>query len=240
MTALTEPIPSTSAEHKRLPELVRSYLAGSLPAGGQNAGNGSGAADRGDAAAARRTRDAVPGDPGLLHRSRRVLLASALPDRRTPGGYGRRRVRRRQRPASCLALRDSLQDDEGSGDGRWRGDAVPVRAPLGATGHGRKPGTRLAGGRRAHRRSGQRQGATAVVELQFDTAGDIVQATGTRPFPLGKTFVPTPWGGDFSDYASLNGTRIPTHGQAWWELPEGRFIYWRGHIDALELIEQGA
>ena len=82
------------------------------------------------------------------------------------------------------------------------------------------------------------RGATAVVELEFDAAGDIVRATGTRPFAVGKAFVPMPWGGDFSDYASFNGTRIPTYGQAWWELPEGRFVYWRGHIDALELIEQ--
>lgn len=84
------------------------------------------------------------------------------------------------------------------------------------------------------------KGATAVVELEFDAAGDIVRATGTRPFAVGKTLVPTPWGGDFSDYASFNGTRVPTYGQAWWELPEGRFVYWRGHINALELIEQEA
>ena len=81
-------------------------------------------------------------------------------------------------------------------------------------------------------------GSTAVVELSFDDAGDIVRATGTRPFSVGKAFVPTPWGGDFSDYASFNGTRVPTHGQAWWELPEGRFVYWRGHITALQLVEQ--
>jgi hypothetical protein len=84
------------------------------------------------------------------------------------------------------------------------------------------------------------RGPTAVVEWEFDGAGDIARATGTRPFPVGKTFVPTPWGGDFSDYRSFNGTRIPTLGQAWWELPEGRFVYWRGRIHALELIEQEA
>ena len=77
-----------------------------------------------------------------------------------------------------------------------------------------------------------------VHELEFDAAGDIVRATGTRPFAVGKTFVPTPWGGDFSDYASFNGTRVPTCGQAWWELPEGRFVYWRGRINALELIDE--
>ena len=69
-------------------------------------------------------------------------------------------------------------------------------------------------------------GSTAAVALSFDDDGDIVGATGMRPFPVGKAFVPTPWGGDFSNYASFNGTRVPTYGQAWWELPEGRFVYW--------------
>ena len=50
--------------------------------------------------------------------------------------------------------------------------------------------------------------------------------------------MPTPWGGDFSDYVSFNGTRVPTHGQAWWELAEGRFVYWRGRITALQVVEQ--
>lgn len=79
-------------------------------------------------------------------------------------------------------------------------------------------------------------GSNAVVELGFDDAGDIVRATGMRPFWVGKAFVPTPWGGDFSDYASFNGIRLPTYGEAWWELPEGRFVYWAGHITALQLL----
>ena len=80
-------------------------------------------------------------------------------------------------------------------------------------------------------------GSSAAVALSFDDAGDIVGATGMRPFRVGKAFVPTPWGGDFSNYESFNGTRIPTYGQAWWELPEGRFVYWAGHITALQLVE---
>jgi hypothetical protein len=34
----------------------------------------------------------------------------------------------------------------------------------------------------------------------------------------------------------FGGTRVPSFGEAWWELPEGRFVYWRGRITALELI----
>lgn len=80
-------------------------------------------------------------------------------------------------------------------------------------------------------------GATsAVVRWEFDASGDMVRATGTRPFPIGKTFVPRPWGGDFGDFERFAGTRIPTVGEAWWDLPEGRFIYWRGRITAVERI----
>ncbi len=80
-------------------------------------------------------------------------------------------------------------------------------------------------------------GSIAAVALSFDDAGDIVGATGMRPFPIGKAFVPTSWGGDFSDYASFDGTRVPTYGQAWWELPEGRFVYWSSHITGLQQVK---
>jgi hypothetical protein len=79
--------------------------------------------------------------------------------------------------------------------------------------------------------------ARVAVRWQFNEAGDLGGAAGMRPFPLGKTFVASPWGGDFGEYESFAGTRLPTLGEAWWELPEGRFVYWRGRITALELIE---
>ena len=85
-----------------------------------------------------------------------------------------------------------------------------------------------------------RMGATrAAVRWEFDAAGDVVRATGTRPFPVGKSFVPRPWGGDFGEFDRLAGTRIPTLGEAWWDLPEGRFVYWRGRITGLELVGSG-
>ena len=76
--------------------------------------------------------------------------------------------------------------------------------------------------------------AVAAVRWHFDGAGDLVRVTGRRPFPVGKTFVPRPWGGEFGEYASFAGTRVPTRGEAWWELPEGRFVYWRGRVTAFE------
>jgi uncharacterized protein DUF6544 len=79
-------------------------------------------------------------------------------------------------------------------------------------------------------------GDRAAVRWQFNHVGDLVGATGERPYAAGKTFVPRPWGGDFAGYAGLGGVRVPTYGEAWWHLPEGRFVYWRGRISALQLI----
>jgi len=80
-------------------------------------------------------------------------------------------------------------------------------------------------------------GASRVgLELYFDEAGDIVRVAGMRPCLIGRTCEPRPWGGDFGEYASFDGMRIPAFGQAWWDLPEGRFVYWRGRITGVELI----
>ena len=76
----------------------------------------------------------------------------------------------------------------------------------------------------------------AAVRWEFNAAGDLVRATGVRPFPVSKTFEHRRWGGDFGEYDDFAGTRVPSFGQAWWELPTGRFVYWRGRITALELV----
>lgn len=77
-----------------------------------------------------------------------------------------------------------------------------------------------------------------AVRVDFDHSGDVVRTScQARPRPVGKTFVPTSWAGEFGDYAILGGTRIPTTAEVSWELPEGRFVYWRGRITALELLD---
>jgi hypothetical protein len=78
----------------------------------------------------------------------------------------------------------------------------------------------------------------ATVRWTFNETGDLVRATGVRPLPVGKSFVPRRWGGDFGEYAEFAGTRVPSAGEAWWELQEGRFVYWRGRITALELMHE--
>ncbi len=38
----------------------------------------------------------------------------------------------------------------------------------------------------------------------------------------------TPWEGRWSNYAELNGMRVPLDGEVAWLTPEGRKPYWRG------------
>ncbi len=70
-----------------------------------------------------------------------------------------------------------------------------------------------------------------AVTLEFDAAGDIVRASsGGRPLRQGDTWLPTPWSGDFGNYRELGGMRMPTSAEVGWDLPGGRFVYWRGRV----------
>jgi hypothetical protein len=83
--------------------------------------------------------------------------------------------------------------------------------------------------------------ADATVSFEFDEAGDIARATGMRPLRSEDgAFQPTRWGGDFSEYTRFGVTRIPAAAETWWELPEGRFVYWRGRVTGVEEQEGGA
>lgn len=82
-------------------------------------------------------------------------------------------------------------------------------------------------------------GAPLAVAIELDQAGDIARASSeTRLRRVGKTWVPTPWGGDFGDYQLVGGVRIPTRAEVYWELRSGRFVYWRGHVTSLDLVDQ--
>ena len=55
--------------------------------------------------------------------------------------------------------------------------------------------------------------------------------------PCGCTSTrPATWRGRFGDYGVLGGVRIPTSAEVWWELPEGRFTYFRGAVTGLEAL----
>jgi hypothetical protein len=78
-----------------------------------------------------------------------------------------------------------------------------------------------------------------AVVFDFDASGDVFRATATaRPRDVKGASVPTAWGGDFSDYRSLGGIRVPTYAEVYWELPQGRFVYWRGHVTEVQLVDE--
>jgi hypothetical protein len=81
------------------------------------------------------------------------------------------------------------------------------------------------------------RGASVAVRLDFDASGDIVGTfAGARPHLEGKTSVPRPWVGEFSDYTHIGAVRLPSRGEVRWILPDGPFTYWRGEITSLELL----
>lgn len=87
--------------------------------------------------------------------------------------------------------------------------------------------------------------ATAVgserlaVTMEFDDAGDVVRTSSVmRLLKVEKSWVPTPWAGEFRDYQLLAGIRIPTWAEVYWELDSGRFVYWRGTVASAELLDE--
>jgi hypothetical protein len=82
-------------------------------------------------------------------------------------------------------------------------------------------------------------GERLTVELKADADGDIVETSSEmRRRKVGKAWMATPWGGRFENYQTLGGVRIPTAGEAYWDLPEGRYVYWRGAVTSAEPLEE--
>jgi hypothetical protein len=78
-----------------------------------------------------------------------------------------------------------------------------------------------------------------AVRIEFDASGDIVgSAADARPRDVNGSAVPTPWRGEFSDYATLGGIRMPTRAEVYWDLPEKRFVYWRGEITSAQALDE--
>ena len=75
-----------------------------------------------------------------------------------------------------------------------------------------------------------------AVRLEFDEAGDV-RAAGTpaRPRDTPSGPVPTPWGGEYADYRTFGGLRIPVRAEVHWDLPEGRWVWWRGEVTEVAL-----
>lgn len=80
-------------------------------------------------------------------------------------------------------------------------------------------------------------GERLAVTADLDEAGDIVRtASQQRLRKVDGAWCRTPWGGEFRGYAELGGLWLPTRGEAYWELPEGRYVYWRGEILSAEIV----
>lgn len=74
------------------------------------------------------------------------------------------------------------------------------------------------------------------VRFDFDGTGDIVGSSMPgRPRQVGRASVKMPWRGEFADYTTFGGVRIPRHGEVRWELSEGPFTYWEGRMIRVEV-----
>ena len=71
-----------------------------------------------------------------------------------------------------------------------------------------------------------------AVALTFDR-DEIVRVLADR-LRLEDAGTATRWVGEFSDYRSFGGIRMPARGEVRWELPEGPFTYWRATITSVE------
>lgn len=81
-------------------------------------------------------------------------------------------------------------------------------------------------------------GERLAVRFHFDRDGDIVRTSSeSRLLETGKEWRPTPWAGEFHDYETIAGVRLPTRAEASWELPGGRFTYWQGRIIDVQLLD---
>ena len=78
-------------------------------------------------------------------------------------------------------------------------------------------------------------GVQVAVDFEFDARGDIVSASSAARPRDGD--VPRPWGGRFGEYVVMGGVRIPGSGEVSWDLPDGRFTYWRARVTSLETID---
>lgn len=82
-------------------------------------------------------------------------------------------------------------------------------------------------------------GERLVVKIEFDNSGDIVRISSQmRLLKVGEKWVPKPWAGDSGEYAVVGDTRLPTRAEVYWDLDEGRFVYWRGRITSAELLDE--
>lgn len=109
---------------------------------------------------------------------------------------------------------------------RWLGEAVWLPSAL-------LPGDGLAWEAiddRSARATLTDRGTAVAMVAHFGPAGEIVRITADRYRDVGGRGVLTPWVIELGDHARTGGMMVPMTGSVGWELPEGRFEYWRARI----------
>ncbi|MDQ2778610.1 MAG: hypothetical protein M3Y32_03525 [Pseudomonadota bacterium] len=75
---------------------------------------------------------------------------------------------------------------------------------------------------------------TLSLRFRFDEAGLIASVhADARCAGVGKGSVMLPWDCSVSDYQLRHGMKVPTRGEAAWVRPEGRKLYFVGHLKSL-------
>jgi Family of unknown function (DUF6544) len=82
-------------------------------------------------------------------------------------------------------------------------------------------------------------GESVAVTFVFDCDGELERCyADARPRLVNAEAVRTRWGGAFSDYRTFAGRRMPSRAEAYWDLPEGRFVYWEAKLTGAEALEE--
>jgi hypothetical protein len=78
-----------------------------------------------------------------------------------------------------------------------------------------------------------------AVTLVYDRGGELERCCAdARPRLVNGNQVPARWGGVFSDYRTFVGRRMPSRGEAYWDLPEGQFVYWQATLTGADALEE--
>lgn len=72
--------------------------------------------------------------------------------------------------------------------------------------------------------------------LYFNETGELINFISTDRFLSsdGKTYLNYPWSTPAMNYEDFNGRKVPTYGEAIWQLPEGDFVYGKFNLKSIE------
>jgi len=72
--------------------------------------------------------------------------------------------------------------------------------------------------------------------LYFNEAGELVNFISTDRFLSsdGKTYLNYPWSTPAMRYKDFNGMKLPSYGEAIWQMPEGDYIYGKFNLKSVE------